>query len=198
MLKAKGMPNSFWAEAVSCSVYLLNRSPTRSVQDITPAEAWSGYKPSVKHLKVFGSVAYAHVRAQTRTKLDDRGVKTIFVGYKRGGYKLYNPVTKKEILSRDVTFAEDEIWKWDEEIHDDSRRHLISDLEEVSEVAAPIRNFEASPISAQERSAPLETERPRRQWQPSITLRDFEVISDNAIDDDGNFCILQCSQIVNQ
>ncbi|GKV24984.1 hypothetical protein SLEP1_g34508 [Rubroshorea leprosula] len=38
-----------------------NRSPTRSVQNITPVEAWSGFMPSVKHLKVFGSVAYAHV-----------------------------------------------------------------------------------------------------------------------------------------
>lgn len=33
----------------------------------------------------------------------------------------------------------------------------------------------------------METERPRRQRQPPITLRDFEVISDNAIDDDGNY-----------
>lgn len=187
MLRAKGMPNSFWAEAVSCSVYLLNRSPTRSVSDITPVEAWSGYKPNVKHLKVFGSVAYAHVPAQTRTKLDNRGVKTICVGYKRGGYKLYNPVTNKVIVSRDVTFAEDEVWKWDGEIPDDSGRHLVSDLEEVSEVSTLVRNQEASPISAQEKFTPLETERPRRQQQPPITLRDFEVISDNAIDADGNY-----------
>ncbi|KAK9100212.1 hypothetical protein Scep_023642 [Stephania cephalantha] len=61
MLKAKGLPDSFWAEAVACSVYLLNRSPTKGVSHITPEEAWSGYKPSVKHLKVFGSIAYVHV-----------------------------------------------------------------------------------------------------------------------------------------
>lgn len=40
---------------------------------------------------------------KTRTKLDDRRVKTIFVYYKRGGYKLYNPMTKKVIVSRDVS-----------------------------------------------------------------------------------------------
>lgn len=40
MLKAKGMPNSFWGEVVSCAVYLLNRSPiTTSVKNITPIEA---------------------------------------------------------------------------------------------------------------------------------------------------------------
>jgi len=40
--------------------------------------------------------------------LDDMVVKTIFIGYKHEGYKLYNPMTKKVIISRDVTFAKDE------------------------------------------------------------------------------------------
>ena len=53
-LKAKGMPNYFWAEAVTCAVYLINRSPTRSVPNTAPIEAWSGFKPNVQHLKVFG------------------------------------------------------------------------------------------------------------------------------------------------
>jgi len=39
MLKAKGMPNYFWTEAVTCAVYLINRSPTRSVPNTTPIEA---------------------------------------------------------------------------------------------------------------------------------------------------------------
>ncbi|KAL0334640.1 UNVERIFIED_CONTAM: Copia protein [Sesamum radiatum] len=56
MLKSKEMPKEFWAEAVACAVYLLNRSPTRSLEKITPQEAWSGWKPSVKHLRVFGSI----------------------------------------------------------------------------------------------------------------------------------------------
>lgn len=71
MLKSKSMPNSFWGEAISCSVYILNRAPTKGVPNRTPAEAWSGFKPSVKHLRVFGAVAYAHIPAETRTKLDD-------------------------------------------------------------------------------------------------------------------------------
>jgi len=39
MLKAKGMPNYFWAEAVTCVAYLINRSPTWSVPNTTPIEA---------------------------------------------------------------------------------------------------------------------------------------------------------------
>jgi len=65
----------------------------------------------VQHLKVFWSITYAHVPKVAKSKLDDKAVKTIFIGYKHGGYKLYNPMTKKVIVIRDVTFAEDEEWQ---------------------------------------------------------------------------------------
>jgi hypothetical protein len=73
MLKEKGLLKQFWAEAVACSMYLLNRCPTKSVKNMTPQEAWSGYKPSVAHLRIFGCVAYAQVPEAKRRKFDDRG-----------------------------------------------------------------------------------------------------------------------------
>ncbi|KAK2989292.1 hypothetical protein RJ640_027329 [Escallonia rubra] len=105
MLKSKNLPKEFWAKAVDCAVYLSNRSPTRSVWNQTPQEAWSGYKPSVSHLKVFGNIAYVHVPDPQRKKLDDKNEKFIFIGYSQEskGYKLYNPVDKKIKVSRDVT-----------------------------------------------------------------------------------------------
>ncbi|KAK7400599.1 hypothetical protein VNO78_11809 [Psophocarpus tetragonolobus] len=51
MLKKKGLPNTFWPEVVYITVYILNRCPTKEVQDKTPIEALSEQKPSVKHLK---------------------------------------------------------------------------------------------------------------------------------------------------
>eukprot|EP01018_Ginkgo_biloba_P037286 Gb_00434 [translate_table: standard] len=36
MMKAKSLPNSFWAEVVATLVYLLNRCPTKSVKGMTP------------------------------------------------------------------------------------------------------------------------------------------------------------------
>ena len=108
MLKAKGMSNYFWAKVITCVIYLINRSPTRSAPNKTLIEAWSGFEPNVQYLKVLGSITYAHVPKAARTKLDDKAVKTIFIGYKHEGYKLYNPMTKKVIVSRDVTFVEDE------------------------------------------------------------------------------------------
>ncbi|GAA0186910.1 hypothetical protein LIER_34198 [Lithospermum erythrorhizon] len=40
MLKKKNMPTKFWAEAVSCAVYLINRSPTKNLDDSIPNEVW--------------------------------------------------------------------------------------------------------------------------------------------------------------
>ncbi|XP_074328442.1 uncharacterized protein LOC141666351 [Apium graveolens] len=72
MVKAKHLPRTVWAEAILCAVYLLNRCPTKSVRNKTPNEAWSGSKPSVGHLRIFGCIAYAHVPDQKRKKLDDK------------------------------------------------------------------------------------------------------------------------------
>ena len=93
MVKSLALPHSFWLEAVMCTAYVLNRSPTKALQSITPYEAWHGRKPSVAHLRVFGSQAYALVHVQHRRKLDDKAMKCIFVGYssKSKVYRLYHP-----------------------------------------------------------------------------------------------------------
>ncbi|BBH09623.1 ADP glucose pyrophosphorylase large subunit 1 [Prunus dulcis] len=116
MLKAKAMPNRFWAEAVACAVYLLNHASSNSVEGKTPQEAWSGLKPCISHLRIFGSIAYSHIPDETRRKLDDKSEKCILVGYseKAKAYKLFNPLTNKIIVSRDVKFNEEDAWNWSE------------------------------------------------------------------------------------
>ena len=71
-------------------------------------------KPTVSHLKVFGSVAYAHVPDQQRTKLEDKSKKFIFIGYdeKTKGYMLLDPISKKVMVSRDVRVDEATKWDW--------------------------------------------------------------------------------------
>jgi hypothetical protein len=88
MLKTKSLGNEFWVEAVHTIVYTLNRCPTRVVLDLTPEEAWSGYKPSVAHMRIFGCIAYAHVPKEKRRKLDDKSIKCIFIGYSTRNKKL--------------------------------------------------------------------------------------------------------------
>ena len=59
MLKAKHLPNDYYAEVVTCAAYIWNRCPNKSVQNIVPKKAWSGRKHSFTHMRVFGCVAYA-------------------------------------------------------------------------------------------------------------------------------------------
>jgi len=59
MLADSKLPHRFWAEALSTCVYLRNRSPTKSLTGTTPYEAWSGVKPNVSALRIFGCSAYA-------------------------------------------------------------------------------------------------------------------------------------------
>ncbi|GMI82753.1 hypothetical protein HRI_001944600 [Hibiscus trionum] len=96
--------------------YRCHRSPTFSVQNQTPEKAWGGRKPSVDHFRIFGCIAYAHVPDAKRSKLDDKGEKCIFLGVceQSKAYKLYNPITKKIVISHDVVFNEAEFWSHDE------------------------------------------------------------------------------------
>jgi transposase InsO family protein len=50
MLKSMGVPGRFWGEAVTTAVFVLNRAPTRALEDKTPYEAWYGHKPAVHFL----------------------------------------------------------------------------------------------------------------------------------------------------
>ncbi|KAF7135561.1 hypothetical protein RHSIM_Rhsim08G0049500 [Rhododendron simsii] len=99
---------------INWSTHVLNRSPTLAVQNMTPEEAWSGRRPAVDHFRIFGCVAYAHIPDQKRKKLDDKGEKCIFLGVsdQSKAYKLYNPITKKILISRDVIFDEAQTWPW--------------------------------------------------------------------------------------
>jgi hypothetical protein len=81
MLKATGMPGRFWGEAVMMVVYILNHSLTHSVEGKMSYQAWHGKKLLVHHLRVFGYIAYMKITWPHLTKLDDRGLKTSFIGY---------------------------------------------------------------------------------------------------------------------
>ena len=75
------LPHSFWAEALSTVVYVRNRSYSSAASTTTPYQAWSGNKPSVGNLRIFGCTAYSHIPKDERKKLDSKARKCIFLGY---------------------------------------------------------------------------------------------------------------------
>jgi hypothetical protein len=106
------MSKEFWAEVVQCAVYIQNRCPHVILENKTLQELWSGHKPNIAHLRISGSVAYGKVRDPKRTKLDDKSNKHIFIGYneKSKAYKLYDPIEKKFVVSRDIKVNKEACW----------------------------------------------------------------------------------------
>lgn len=105
MLFEKMLPKLLWAAAGISSVH--NRIPMKSAQGKTPIRAWSGVKPSVKHMKEFGSFCYLQLPTLKRSKLDERADKGTFVGYatESKGYRIYSLSGMKIAISRDVNIG---------------------------------------------------------------------------------------------
>ena len=81
MIHDQDLPMHLWAEAAGTAVYVQNRSPHRVLGNKTPEEMFSGEKPEVSHLWIFGCPVYIHVPREKRPKLEPSGRKGIFVGY---------------------------------------------------------------------------------------------------------------------
>ncbi|XP_016679117.1 uncharacterized protein [Gossypium hirsutum] len=116
MLHEKNLPKGFWGEAANTAVFLQNRISTKAVKDQTPFEAWYGYKPSLKFLRVFGCLCFTYIPQVKRDKLDKKAEASIFVGYSTvsKAYRVFQPHTGRVIVSRDVYFVENEQWNWED------------------------------------------------------------------------------------
>ena len=110
------LKKEFWGYAVATAAHIHNRLPSRSHEDRSPLQHWTGTVPSIGYLRVFGSVTYTLVPAQKRSKFDARSTKCILVGYDENSgskvYRLYDPTLNRIVSSRDVIIDEKE---WIEE-----------------------------------------------------------------------------------
>ena len=109
MLRDQDIPMDLWEKATRTAVYVQNRTPHKVLEKKTPEEVFSGKKPKVSHLRIFGCPVYIHIPKEKRTKLDPFGKKGIFVGYSEisKAYRIYFPGFKKIDNSRDITFDKD-------------------------------------------------------------------------------------------
>jgi hypothetical protein len=90
MLDDAELPMEFWDEAVETDAYIRNRLPTGPEIDgqITcPEQAYTGEKPNILNIRVWGSKAYDYVNPKTlpakarHDKLVQRGREGVFMGY---------------------------------------------------------------------------------------------------------------------
>ena len=108
------MPAELWAECAATSAYLLNRTLTSALPDMTPYEAWHGEKPAYGLLRAVGCLAYAHTHAVTRNKqgnvgkLGPQATCCAMIGYSKNSkaYRVWDLKAKKIITSVHVSFEE--------------------------------------------------------------------------------------------
>ena len=78
-LEAKDLSPKIWDEAINCATYVQNIVPHKELEEKTPFEAWSGHKPNVSHLRVFGSKAWARIPPEKRKALQPQIKESIMV-----------------------------------------------------------------------------------------------------------------------
>lgn len=117
--------------------------------------------------------------------MDDRAQQMVLVGYhSTGAYKMYDPIQKKIVKSRDVVIDESKSWNWSENDEGNGERVIVIDFDiaqdnneqtdvpavvelEVQDVAGPVRSLQ-------------------RDKQRSIRLDGFDIFPGSAITTEGD------------
>ncbi|KAK8685914.1 hypothetical protein V6N13_124946 [Hibiscus sabdariffa] len=81
MMSHTDLPTSFWGYALEIAAFTLNRVPSKSVQK-TPHEMWTGRRPNMSFMKIWGCKAY--VKHQMSTKLEPKSEKMHFCWISQG------------------------------------------------------------------------------------------------------------------
>ncbi|KAK8986979.1 hypothetical protein V6N11_055296 [Hibiscus sabdariffa] len=154
MMSHSDLPISFWGHALETAAFTLNRVPSKSVQK-TPHEMWTGKRPSMSFMKIWGCKAY--VKHQMSTKLEPKSHKCTFVGYPKEtkGYYFYNHKENKVFVARTGVFLEKDFLSSKED-----RRNI--ELEEVQQQQDTEPEVERFSQTVEENSTDLET-RPLRR-----------------------------------
>uniref|UniRef100_A0AAV1UX72 Retroviral polymerase SH3-like domain-containing protein n=1 Tax=Peronospora matthiolae TaxID=2874970 RepID=A0AAV1UX72_9STRA len=90
------------------AIYIKNRLPSPKCQDQTPFEIVNGFRPSVKHMRVFGCRTFVLTPKEKRSKWDPKAREGRFMGYEEvsKAYRVYDIEADQVVISRDVTFDE--------------------------------------------------------------------------------------------
>ncbi|KAK1408669.1 hypothetical protein QVD17_40643 [Tagetes erecta] len=102
------VPSTYWVEAFSTAVYIINRLPTKVLESKSPFELVFSRKPTYNNLRTFGCRVYPYLRDYAQHKLSPRSLPCIFLGYSSQykGYCCLEPSTSRLYISRHAKFEE--------------------------------------------------------------------------------------------
>jgi hypothetical protein len=113
MLSYSTLLIGLWMDALKTVIHILNRVPSKSMSK-TSYELWTGYKPSLNYLWVWGYPAEAKIFNSNARKLESKTISCYFIGYpeKFKGFCFYCPNRHAKIVeTRHVVFLEDEVMR---------------------------------------------------------------------------------------
>lgn len=108
LLQKAQLPITFWLEAITTAVYLINRLPNSSIHFQVPFHVLYKTSPDYSILKPFGCCCFPWFRPYASNKLVPRSSPCIFLGYCSAtkGYRCLDPKTNRVYISRHVKFLE--------------------------------------------------------------------------------------------
>jgi hypothetical protein len=175
MIHDQDLPMCLWVEATMAAVYVQNRLSHSALGFKAPKEMFTGKKPEVSHLKIFGCLVFVHIPKEKRNNLEPFGKKGIFVGYCElsKAFKIYIPGLLHIDISRDVTYDEEATLKKSrrcqlEEVYEEEpvNPRTTKSLREVPRAAEPIREV----IASSDEETPEDNDITKVQEPPQMTF----------------------------
>ena len=108
MMREASVPICFWAEAVACSTYLLNRLPSTAIDNQMPYQRWYKSLPKLDNLRPFGCMVNARIIEQSPPPWSFRTIRGIMVGYTQNHneYRIFDLDSGGIVICEDVNFNE--------------------------------------------------------------------------------------------
>ena len=110
MMCTSGLPRFLWGEALKTANHISNRTPSKAVEK-TPFELWTGRRPSLHHVHVWGCRAEARAYNPQEAKLDSKTISAHFIGYpeRSRGYRFYCPSHSTRVIETNKAVFMDEV-----------------------------------------------------------------------------------------
>ncbi|KAI3719151.1 hypothetical protein L6452_20045 [Arctium lappa] len=108
MLFNSKLPASYWVDAFSSAVFIINRLPTTILDGKSPFELLYSQAPDYTTFRAFGCRVFPFLRDYSAHKLSPRSLPCIFIGYspQYKGYRCLDPLTSRVYISRHARFDE--------------------------------------------------------------------------------------------
>ncbi|KAG7199847.1 hypothetical protein KM043_016902 [Ampulex compressa] len=113
---------------------MVNRST-----DKIPLELFTGQKPDLSHIRIFGIKVFILSPKENRKKFHNKAEEGVLIGYHgdTAGYQILNPVTNRVWISRSVLIIETKPKRQESSSQTKKREALLAPTAEIKPPAAP-------------------------------------------------------------